>query len=627
MNASSDDSFLQDHEYISRRLQWQLEPTDPSEEQLQQFYQRLNLGSGTKIVVWDNVDHPSELIRFANSLPSTKSTCILITSRDVGFSRIFAKDSGCIHLAGLSTSESVALLKATIKTNVANDTLRTIADQLDGLPLAISLAGSHMSQHHVSPLGYKYIPDKARQDFLDFGDYDAHTLYRPFEISLNRLESEDVTALETLYFMSVLDASPIPKYLLLSRSSDLKSRFSMKDLNSIIASLRSYSLVRLTQDQTCLDMHGLVQKVIRRRLYSKGIIAAWENAALKAVSLEFPQGNSEEWGKCRELLPHALVVLECDVAKDAENASLRYELLRNAGIYKMRVEGYQVAEKLLQEAYVVSMKQFGQDSVCCQTVATSLAHLFLLMGRLPEAEQLEMQVLKISSKVLAPEHPVRLNSMSNLASIYRDQRRYKEAEQLEMQVIETSKQFFGEEHSSTLISITNLASTYKGQSRWKEAEDLQVRVVEMSRKTFGKRHPRTLTNIANLASTYKSQGLWEEAEYLLVQVIEVSKKVLGKNHPSTFTIIANLASIYKSQGLWEEAEYLLVQVIEVSKKVLGKDHPSTLTSIANLASIYQSQERWEEAVDLQAQVIEMRKRIRGEEHPRTLTSIANLAST
>ena len=420
MNASSDDSFLQDHEYISRRLQWQLEPTDPSEEQLQQFYQRLNLESGTKIFIWDNVDHPSELIRFANSLPSTKSTCILITSRDMGFSRIFAKDSGCIHLAGLSTSESVALLKGSIKTNVANDTLRTIADQLDGLPLAISSAGSHMSQHHVSPLGYKYIPDKARQDFLDFGDYDAHTLYRPFEISLNRPESEDVTALETLYFMSILDASPIPKYLLPNRYTDLKFRRSMKDLNSIIASLRSYSLVRLTQDQTCLDMHRPVQKVIRRRLYRKGIIAAWENAALKAVSHEFPQGNFFGWGKCRELHPHALVVLECDVAKDAENASLRCELLRNAGVYKMRMKEYQVAEKLLQEAYVVSMKQFRQDSGSSRLAAAALAHLFLLMGRIPEAEQLEMQVMRISSKVVGPEHLFSLNSMRSLASIYRN---------------------------------------------------------------------------------------------------------------------------------------------------------------------------------------------------------------
>ena len=413
MNASSDDSFLQDHEYISRRLQWQLEPTDPSEEQLQQFYQRLNLGSGTKIVIWDNVDHPSQLIRFANSLPSTKSTCILITSRDVGFSRIFAKASGCIHLAGLSTSDSVDLLKATIKTNVANDTLQPIADQLDGLPLAISLAGSYMSQHHVSPLGYKYILDKAGQDFLEFGDFDAHTIYHLFEISLNRLESEDVTALETLYLMSILDASPIPKYLLPNRFTEMNFRRSMKDLNSIIASLRSYSLVRLAQDQTCLDMHRLVRQVIRRRLYRKGIIAAWENTALKAVSLEFPQGNSEERRKCQELFPHALVVLECDVAKDAENAFFRCELLRNAGVYKMRVKEYQVAEKLLQEAYVVSMKQFRQDSGSSQLAAAALAHLFLLMGRIPEAEQLEMQVM-------GPEHLVSLNSMRSLASIYRN---------------------------------------------------------------------------------------------------------------------------------------------------------------------------------------------------------------
>ena len=546
INASSDDSFLRDHGYISRRVQWQLKPNDPPQVQLQQFYHQLSQlslepGTKTKIVIWDNVDHPSELIRFASSLLGTKSTCVLITSRDVVFSKMFAKDTGCIHLPGLSTSESVALLKGTIKTDIADDTLRTVADQLGGLPLAISQAGSYMWRHHVSPLEYKYVLDKARKDFSDSKDYGA-SVSRTIEISLDHLESEDVPASEILYFMSILDADHIPKYLLLNRSSDLTSRISMEDLDRFIASLLSYSLVHLTQDQTCLDLHRLVQGVIRRRLYRKGNIAAWENAALKAVSYEFPQGSFEEWEKCGELLPHALVVLKCDVVKDVENSIHRYELLRNAGAYTMKMGRYPVAEKLLQEAYVVSMKQFGPDSINSQSVATLLAHLFLLMGRLREAEQLEVQVLKISSKVLGEEHPATLTSMTNLAEVLSSQGKYKEAERIHRQALVLRETILGKEHPDTLTSMNDLALVLNMQGKYKEAERIHRQALALRETMLGKEHPDTLSSISNLASIYRNQGRWKEAEELEVQVMEIRKRVLGEEHPDTLTSIANLAS-------------------------------------------------------------------------------------
>ena len=508
MDASSDDSFLRDHGYISRRVQWQLEPKSSSQMQLQQFYHQLDLESGTKLVIWDNVDHPSDLIKLAGSLPSTKSTCILITSRDAMFSKLFANDTGCIFLSNLSTSESMDLLKELIGTNIDTDTLWTIADQLGGLPLAISQAGSYMWRNHVSPLEYKCNFDKAKKDFSESKDYDV-SVSRTIEISLDYLEIEDAPALDILYFMSILDASHIPKYLLLNSSSDLASRTSMADLDSFIASLLSYSLIHLTQDQTCLDLHRLVQDVIRRRLYRKGTIGAWENAALKAVSNEFPRGNFEEWERCGELLPHALVVLKCDVVKDDENCLHRYELLRNAGTYTMKRGRYPLAEELLQEAYVVSIKQFGMDSINLQPVATLLAQLFLLMGRLHESEELEVQAMEISSRVLGAEHPVTLNSMSNLASTYRNQGRWKEAEELDVQVMETRKRVLGEEHPDTLTSMANLASIWKCQDRNNEAIELMVKCVRLRKKTLGVEHPYTKSSLNMLDKWEREKSLFQ----------------------------------------------------------------------------------------------------------------------
>jgi len=53
----------------------------------------------------------------------------------------------------------------------------------------------------------------------------------------------------------------------------------------------------------------------------------------------------------------------------------------------------------------------------------------------------------------------------NLTLIYSVQERWKEVEELEVQVMKTSKKMLGEEHSSTLNSMNNLTSTYRNQER------------------------------------------------------------------------------------------------------------------------------------------------------------------
>jgi len=93
------------------------------------------------------------------------------------------------------------------------------------------------------------------------------------------------------------------------------------------------------------------------------------------------------------------------------------------------------------------------------------------------------------------EHPSTLTSMGNLASTYRDQGRWKEAEELEVQVMETSLRVLGQEHPDTLTSIANLASTYRDQGRWKEAEELEVQVMETRKRVLGQEHPDTLTSM------------------------------------------------------------------------------------------------------------------------------------
>ncbi|KAF2690360.1 HET-domain-containing protein [Lentithecium fluviatile CBS 122367] len=121
-------------------------------------------------------------------------------------------------------------------------------------------------------------------------------------------------------------------------------------------------------------------------------------------------------------------------------------------------------------------------------------------------------------------------------------KKYNEAEELFLQVMETSLRVLGDEHPSTLTSMANLASTYRNQGRWKEAEELQATELGICSRVLGDEHPDTLTSMANLAFTLQSQGSISKAASLIENCCELQTEVLGPEHPDTVSSRETLAA-------------------------------------------------------------------------------------
>ena len=78
--------------------------------------------------------------------------------------------------------------------------------------------------------------------------------------------------------------------------------------------------------------------------------------------------------------------------------------------------------------------------------------------------------------------------MGNLASMYRNQGRWKEAEQLEVQVMETSLRVLGNEHPDTLTSMANLAFTLKDKGLIRKAVSLIESCYKLRVLVLGSQH-------------------------------------------------------------------------------------------------------------------------------------------
>ena len=593
----------------------------------------------------DRIASEGNLARY---IPECSHGSILVTTKNKETGVRLTRGRGILEIGHMDPAESRKLMQEILEDDGPNsDHLDILTARLEYLPLALAQSAAFIQERSMTVARYLHLLDQSDSTLVEL-------LSEPFEavgrdssvpnavaatwmVSFKQIREQYPNASDLLSLMSFFDHQGIPKAFLshwvapkdgqdrAPRGGD-RAR-GMLGLEKALGVLKGFSFASEGTTNENLNMHRLVQLVMRKWLIRQGTSGAWAGQALATVSELYPLGSYANWRVCDDYLPHAYVVLSHEDSSSPADAIARGSLLHDMALFMLYRGQWNKAEELQVQAVAMRRRVFGEEHPAMLTSMANLASTYRNQGRWMEAEKLEVQIMEMSSRVLGGEHPDTLISMANLASTYWNQGRWTEAEKLEVQVMETRKRVLGEEHPDTLTIMANLASTFWNQGRWTEAEKLEVQVMEASSTVLGEEHPNTLTSMANLASTYRNQGRWTEAEKLEVQVMETSSKVWGEEHPDTLIGMANLASTFWNQGRWTEAEKLEVQVMETRKRILGEEHHSTLTSMGNLASTYRNQGRWTEAEKLEVQVMETSSKVWGEEHPDTLIVMANLAST
>jgi hypothetical protein len=596
IDASGKDSLYQSYAGIAVKLSMLAGDDDLAD--MKQVVQRCvaEISARHCLLIFDNAEHTTlrssgssatEVADLADCLPQSKLCSAIFTTTNSDTAQALAPQN-VIALQDLTADLALRMFQnhlmrplSDAEQHEAKDLLR----ELSHLPIAVVQAAACMNASSMTLQEYRAQLDEHKGLALEYSSNSSegkaqnssvpNPVATTLSLSIDRMARLDASAVDYLSLAACVNRKDILVDLLEAASAQTRE--------DAIKVLDKYALVTRRPAESALDVHRLVHQALRERLQVQGQLEHRTHYTITQLLRVFPDNDYSNRSKWRRLLPHAQYALTYSPIDD--NDKKRLDLARK----------------------------------CASALYSD--------GRYKEAEELQVQVMQMTKRVLGDEHPHTLTSMGNLASTYSDQGRWKEAEELQVQVMQITKRVLGDEHPDTLTSMGNLASTYSDQGRWKEAEELQVQVMQITKRVLRDEHPDTLTSMGNLASTYSDQGRWKEAEELQVQVMQITKRVLGDEHPDTLTSIANLASTYSDQGRWKEAEELQVQVMQITKRVLSNEHPDTLTSMGNLASTYSDQGQWKEAEELRVQVMQITKRVLGDEHPDTLTSMANLAST
>jgi len=203
-------------------------------------------------------------------------------------------------------------------------------------------------------------------------------------------------------------------------------------------------------------------------------------------------------------------------------------------------------------------------------------------GSVSKLEKLYREALTAQTKILGPENPDAVHTMTDLANTLADERQFPAAIKLTKDALEIQRRTLGPEHPLTLQTLANLGWTLRQASQFAEAEKITREALATQRRVLGPEHPTTLSAQDNLANILQAQHRYAEAEPLSQQAYEIRRRVLGPEHPDTAASAYNLACLAALQGHRDAAFVLLQQAIDhglSSTGLAGIEKDSDLKSL------------------------------------------------
>ncbi len=505
---------------------------------------------------------------------------------------------------------------------------RTIAETLDGLPLALDQAGAYIEETRCSLADYLQLYQSSAPVLLNErginSDHPA-SVRRTFALAFEKVQQADPAAAEILRICSFLAPDAIPEKLMLKGASWFGPTIQALaadpwHYHAALKQLLSYSLIRRHTESKTLTIHRLVQAVLKDTM-SEEVQKIWAEHSIQAVNQLFPDRrltnlSHEEWLWCGEILPHALACVSLSERWNdtlPESSSL---LLKTANFLRDRAH-YVEAEQLYTRALTHLEQELGPNH---PTLAMSLNHLGLLyesQGKDEQAMLLYQRALGICERELGPTHPYTAQSLNSLAVLYQYQGKYAEAEPLFQRALNICEHEQGLSHLDTVQSLNNLAVVYGFQGKYIEAEPLFLRALAIRKEKLGLAHPSTAASLNNLATLYRKQGRYTEAEPLYQQCLSICEQELGPVHPHTAISLNNLALLYRTMGKNDRAEPLLQRALAIREQELGPVHPDIAESLNDIAALYQDQGKHEEAKALLQRAYNIAEQTLGGEHPLT----------
>ena len=467
------------------------------------------------LLILDGIDAKEAAQAVESLLPQTSGGQLLVTTRLSRWSAAVRR----LPLEVLSPEAAAEFLlerTAGSRKQETGDPLaaRDLAQQLDGLALALEQAGAYIDERCISFSSYRREWQQRRDQLLSW--FDPQLMQYPQSVattwltSFQQLSADAQTLLRRLAWLAT---EPIPESLLevAIAAGDGVDAEPIEAIDGLVE-LDRYSLLSRSNQSDSFLLHRLVQEVTRLRQDSGQVphelatALAWINAAFV--------GNPQDvrsWPVLEPLAPHAKTV--AGFADQAGLSDPAARLFHEMGVLFDAKAAYSDAEPLKRRVVEIFEASYGNDHPNVATALNNLAGLLRATNRLAEAEPMYRRALAIDEASYGLDHPRVATDLNNLAQLLQATNRLAEAEPLMRRALAIDEASYGLDHPNVAIRLNNLAQLLRATNRLAEAEPLYRRCLKIliAFTDQGYQHPNLEAGIRNYFGFLQAQGLSEEA--------------------------------------------------------------------------------------------------------------------
>ncbi|WP_329277383.1 FxSxx-COOH system tetratricopeptide repeat protein [Streptomyces sp. NBC_01451] len=587
--------------------------------------QMLSRGTPTNrwLLVFDNADDPAALTPY---FPTGGSGHILVTSRN----QAWAQQGSAQLVDVFLREESVEHLTRRAR-GLTPEAADQVALAVGDLPLAVEQAAAWLAETATPVKTYLRQLAEQTTDVLDLNqpaDY-PRTVAATWNVSISRLKERSPASVRLLQLCAFLAPEPISSDLLYSKEMiDALKPYdpALQEpllLGRVVQEIGRFALAKVDQVSNSIQVHRLVQAVIRAQLTEEEQRHA-RHVVHMVLAGARPDGDEPiddpaTWPRFGVIWPH-LTASDASNCTEAETRRLLIDRVR----YYWKRGDFPTAQKRAEDLLEHWKPLLGEDDVQYLYLQCQLANVLRSQGRYIEARDIDRGLLARQRRVLGASHPHTYVTTSSLASDLAALGDYSEAVNLAQEAHEGFSQIFHESHRRTLSAANNLALALRMVGRYSKARDIDQETLDRRMRVLGPKHPYTLASAERLGRDLREVGKYAESVAVLSQAYDAHKLILGKDFPGTLRCAKSLAVSLRRDGQLEDARRLTTATRAQYQAQYQEPTPDSLACDLNMAAdLFAANER-EAAREVAQEALSKYKDVPGEEHPYTQAALNNL---